>query len=275
MSNDKIGFIGTGNMGSALLRAAARAVDPSRILISNRTLGKSQALAAEVGAVVSDNAEIAAECKMIFLGVKPQMMAEMLKAIAPVLEKREDGFILVSMAAGVTIDRIRTMAGSPYPVIRIMPNLAASVGESMTQYSVSDNVPDDGMALFLDVIRFAGVCDELPEYLIDVGCAVSGCGPAFAFVFIEALADGGVECGLPRDRAMKYAAQTLCGAAKLVLGSGKHPGELKDMVCNPGGSTIVGIHALESRGFRAAAMDAITEAYQKTVKLGETPSKFH
>ncbi|HNZ09131.1 MAG TPA: pyrroline-5-carboxylate reductase [Bacillota bacterium] len=269
MGNGKIGFIGTGNMGSALVKAAAKAVDPACLLISNRTVKKSKALSSEVGAVVSTNKEIAACCDMIFLGVKPQMMKDMLEEIAPVLDNRADDFVLVSMAAGMTIDRIRKMAGGQYPVIRIMPNLPVAVGEGLTLYAISDNVTADALAYFLETLRLAGSFDQLPEGLIDVGCAVSGCGPAFVYIFIEALADGAVECGLPRDKAIKYVAQTLCGASKLVLESGKHPGELKDMVSNAGGSTIVGIHALEARGFRGTAIDAITAAYQKTVKLGE------
>jgi len=269
MIDRKTGFIGTGNMGSALVKAAAKAIEKGNLLISDRTASKAAALAEEAGATVSNNNAIASSCGTIFLGVKPQMMAEMLGEIAPVLKLRTDDFVLVSMAAGVTIERIRAMAGGDYPVIRIMPNLAVTVGESMILYSVSDNVPADGVPSFRDMLRFAGAFDELPESLMDVGCAISGCGPAFVFMFIEALSDGAVGCGLPREKAMKYAAQTLYGASKLMLVSGKHPAELKDQVANPGGATIVGIHALENRGFRAAAIEAINSAYQKTIKLGK------
>ena len=269
MINGKIGFIGTGNMGGPLLRAAAKALDPSELLINNRRREKSDAIALETGSAVASNRHIAESCGMVILGVKPQMMAGVLSEIAPALKLRDDDFMLVSMAAGVSIERIRAMAGGAYPVIRIMPNLPASVGEGMILYSLSDGVTPAMADAFCDAFKLAGSFDRLPEELIDVGCAISGCGPAFVSVFVEALADGAVECGLPRDKAYKYAEQTLYGTSRLLMESGMHPGHLKDLVCNPGGSTITGLHAMESRSFRAAAMEAITAAFQKTVKIGK------
>ena len=152
------------------------------------------------------------------------------------------------------------------PVIRIMPNTPAAIGAGVVQYcgqAVTVEELDDFAAL----IAPAGLVDPVSESLIDAASAVSGCGPAFAYLFAEALADGGVACGLPRDKAMAYAAQMLAGSARMVLESGKHPGALKDAVCSPGGTTIQGIRTLEERGFRAAAMDAVIAAYEKTLKL--------
>ena len=155
-----------------------------------------------------------------------------------------------------------------YPVIRIMPNTPAAIGEGMILYC-AEGVETEEKTAFVDVMQAAGSFDELSESLIDAGSAVSGCGPAFVYPFIEAMADGAVACGLPRAKAQRYAAQTLVGAAKLVLESGDHPGALKDAVCSPGGSTIQGVRALEQNGFRSAVVEAVIAAYEKTVALGK------
>ena len=262
-----LGFIGTGNMGGALARAACSVLPSDQIFLANRTVSKAQILAEELECRVADNEAIAESADLIFLGVKPQMMAEMLEDIAPVLAKRESRFILVSMAAGLTIARIRELAGGDYPVIRIMPNTPSSIGEGMILYTCSNDVTKTEEKVFLEVLSGAGRLSALPESQMDAGSAVSGCGPAFVDLFIEALADGGVACGLPRAAAMEYAAQMVLGSAKLVLESGKHPGELKDAVCSPGGTTIQGVRTLEEAGFRGAVMDAVIAAYEKTLEL--------
>ena len=187
-------------------------------------------------------------CDLIFLGVKPQMMKGLLEELAPDLRERKDRFVLVTMAAGLTIETIRSMAGGDYPVIRIMPNTPASIGEGMILYCAQGVKPEE-LAAFRTLMAGAGRLDELPEGLID--------------------ADGAVACGLPRQKAQQYAAQTLVGAARLVLESGEHPGALKDAVCSPGGSTIQGVRALEQGGFRGTVMEAVIAAYQKTVDLGK------
>ena len=173
------------------------------------------------------------------------------------------------MAAGMTIARIQELAGGAYPTIRIMPNTPASVGAGMILYAASATVSAEDKTAFLQNMAAAGVLDELSEGLIDAGCAISGCGPAFVDLFLEALADGGVECGLPRDKALLYAAQMVLGSARLALESGTHPAVLKDRVCSPGGSTIVGVHTLESGAFRSTVMNAVSAAYAKTVDLGK------
>ena len=267
--NQIIGFIGTGNMGGALARAAAREVSPDRILLANKTAAKAQALAAELGCGAASVQEVAEKGNMIFLGVKPQMMADLLGQIKEVLAQREDSFILVSMAAGLTMADIRRMAGKDYPVIRIMPNTPVAVGQGVVLYDATENVTQTQLDAFYQCMRGTGLVDRLQEKLIDAGSAVAGCGPAFACLFLEALADGGVACGLPRAKAMEYAAQMLKGTAALAMETGKHPGQLKDAVCSPGGSTIAGVRALEQGGFRAAAMEAVESAYLKTKELGK------
>ncbi|MBP3633835.1 MAG: pyrroline-5-carboxylate reductase [Oscillospiraceae bacterium] len=260
------GFIGTGNMGGALARAAAKT--EVQVRLANRTAAKAESLAKELSCRAV-TVEEAAQCEYVFLGVKPQMMAQLLAQIAPVLKQRTDSFTLVSMAAGLTMEQIRRMAGDDYPVIRMMPNTPVAVGSGIILYDATENVTHEAMAGFVYGLSHAGLLNRLPEALIDAGCAVAGCGPAYAAMFMEALADGAVVCGLPRDKAMTYAAQMLLGTAKLLLETGKHPGQLKDEVCSPGGSTIAGVDALEAAGFRGAVMSAVDAAYRRTKELGK------
>ena len=260
-----IGIIGTGAMGGAL----ARLMDGAALLLSNRTEAKAQALSQDLpNARVSSNAEIAAACDLIVLAVKPQIMPEVLKEIAPVVRRRTDRFVLVSMAAGLTIETIRSLAGGAYPVIRIMPNTPIAVGAGIIAYC-SEGVTEEELAAFCDLLQDAGTLDPLPERLMDAGSALFGCGPAFVDLFIEALADGGVACGLPRQKALVYAAQTVEGAARTVRLSGQHPGACKDVVCSPAGSTIQGVRALEKGGFRSAAIEAVIAAYERNLELKE------
>lgn len=261
----KLGFIGVGNMGGALVRAASR--NAANIRVANRSPEKARALAEEVSCQVGSNTEIAAWADDLFLGVKPQMMGDMLKEIAPVLADRRDRFLLVTMAAGLTIGDIQAMAGGDYPVIRIMPNTPASIGEGMILYTPGPGVTGEEERIFLEAMAGAGRFSRIPEGLMDAGSAVAGCGPAFADLFVEALADGGVACGLPRAQALEFAAQMVLGSARLILESGQHPGALKDAVCSPGGTTIQGVRKLEEAGFRGAVMDAVIAAYEKTRQL--------
>ena len=267
--NNTFGFIGTGNMGGALARAAARAMDHDAIFLSDRAAEKAQALADSLGCKILSVEETARTCGYIFLGVKPQVIAKVLAQIGPVLAGRTDEFVLVSMVAGVSIQDIRRMAGNDYPVIRIMPNTPVGVGSGVILYDATENVKEETVRQFCENMRFAGMLDRLDEHLIDAGSAVSGCGPAFVCQFLEALADGGVACGLPRDKAQEYAAYMIMGTAKLVLESGEHPAKLKDAVCSPGGSTIMGVKALEDGGLRSAVINAVLAAYQKTKELGK------
>ena len=261
------GFIGVGNMGGALARAAAKKISGPSLLLANRSPEKAQRLAAELGGQVSDNATIAGAADYIFLGVKPQMLPGVLEGLAPVLLARQSPFVLVSMAAGTSIAKVRQLAGGDYPVIRIMPNTPAAIGQGMILYAPSENVSTGALETFLDSMSGAGRFARLEERLIDAGSAVSGCGPAFVDLFLEALADGGVACGLPRATAMELAAQMVLGSAALALSGGRHPAQLKDAVCSPGGTTIQGVRALEKNGFRSAVMEAVIAAYEKNFDL--------
>lgn len=263
------GFIGTGNMGGALARAAAKRVAAENILLSDSYAPVAQALAAELGCKALPVGEVALKAHFLWLGVKPQVMESMLSDIAPILKARASDFVLISMAAGVSIRDIRAMAGGDYPVIRIMPNIPVKAGSGVILYDATENVPQEALEKFQDALACAGLVDRLPEHLIDAGSALSGCGPAFVSLFLEALADGAVACGLPRAKAMTYAAHTLMGTAKYLLGTGEHPAQLKDAVCSPGGSTIAGVWALEQGGLRSAVMDAVAAAYERTRELGK------
>ena len=188
---DTIGFLGCGNMGGAIARAVCKAVDPKKVFLANRTAAKAQALAKELGCKTATNAEVAGDCDLIFLAVKPQMMEALLQPLKFTFDERPSRFVLCSMAAGLSIARIQEMAGEDFPVIRIMPNTPASVGEGMIQYC-SSNVTAEEEEAFLRIMAPAGRLDAVPESLIDAASCVSGCGPAWVYQFIEALADGGV-----------------------------------------------------------------------------------
>ena len=265
-----LGFIGVGNMGGALATAARRTLSGGQVWLANRTAIKAEALAAVLDCTCSTNQEIAARADYIFLGVKPQMMAGLLTELSPVLAARTSRFVLVSMAAGLTTADICRLAGGDYPVLRIMPNTPASVGAGMLLYAPGSGVTEAETEEFLRAMAAAGRFTRLEEHLIDAGTSVSGCGPAFVDLFIEALADGGVLCGLPRAAALELAAQMVLGSAQLVLESGEHPGQLKDQVCSPGGSTIVGVRALEDGNFRATVMGAVIAAFEKNKGLGKS-----
>ena len=256
------GFIGIGNMGGAIAAAAARAVDPAQILVSAQHPEKAAAFSQKHGAVPSDNKTIAREARFVVLGVKPQYMDSVLRELKPILEVRTD-CVLVTMAAGLTMNAISCMVGGGYPVIRIMPNTPARIGQGVILYDCNDRVRREDVDTFLEALAPAGIVDHLPEKLIDAGSAVSGCGPAFVSLFLEAMADGGVACGLPRDKALEYAAQTVMGTAMLMLQTHSHPGAMKDAVCSPGGTTIQGVRALERGGFRGDVMEAVIAAYEK------------
>lgn len=261
------GFIGCGNMGGALASAVAKSVGGESLLLCDAFAEKAEALAKSCGASVSTAKNVAKSCNYLFLGVKPQGFETLFEEIAPVLKQRTDEFVLVTMAAGISISAVETMANCGCAVIRIMPNTPVAVGEGMILYDANAKTNQAQLDTFVSALSHAGKLDRLPEEKIDAASALSGCGPAFVYLFAEALADGAVECGLARDKANLYAAQTLAGAAKLLLTSGKHPGELKDAVCSPGGTTIAGVHALENGAFRSSAISAVTAAYEKTLKL--------
>lgn len=266
-SGVKLGFIGVGNMGGALARAARKSVPGACVGLAGRTPERVKALAEELDCRASGGVGVAKWADYVFLGVKPQVMPELLAELRPELAERQDRFILVTMAAGLSIARVQELAGGNYPVIRIMPNTPVSIGKGVILYTCGEGITGEEERLFLEAMTGAGRFFALPERLMDAGAAVSGCGPAFVDLFLEALADGGVACGLPRAQAMELAAQMMMGSAKLALKSGQHPGALKDAVCSPGGTTIQGVRTLEAAGFRSAVMEAVIAAYEKTLEL--------
>ncbi len=260
----RVGFIGCGNMGSALAGAVARVGDVELYLADNNT-EKVTAVAEKLGAKVTGSESIAKECEVVFLAVKPNVVGGVAREIAPLISERT---LVVSMAAGVKLASLSLWLGTER-VIRIMPNTPVLVGEGMITWARGEKITENDVNNFTRVLSYAGTLDEIDERLIDAATAVAGCGPAFVYLFAEALADAGVECGLAREKALLYAATTLRGAADMILETGKHPGQLKDEVCSPGGSTIVGVRALEEGGFRAIAGNAVVSAYEKTKKLGD------
>ena len=264
MSN--VGFIGVGNMGGALARAAS--LSGHAVYLSDKNEEKAAALAAELGGNAASSAQILENCDMVFLGVKPQMLNAAAEEWRPLLSARKTSVCLVSFLAGVSLARLSEVFGKR-PIIRMMPNTSVAVGEGVIAWCANELVTDADKALYTETLAFAGMLDSLDEKLIDAATAVMGCGPAYVYLFIEALADGGVKCGLPREKALAYAEQMVLGASKLARESGKHPGELKDAVCSPGGSTIAGVAALEEGSFRGVTIDAVEKAYRRTQELGK------
>ena len=259
----KIGFIGCGNMGGALAAAAAKYKD-AEIRLFDKDEDKAKALAERIGGIVCDIDGVCA-CELVFLGVKPNIIPIVADEIAK--KVAASGATVISMAAGIPLAKLAVMLGD-LPIIRIMPNTPAEVGYGMILYTANEKGAG-AVPLFLESMAAAGKFDAIDERLIDAASAISGCGPAFVYMFIEALADGGVMSGLSRDKAMLYAAETLIGAAEVVKQTGRHPGALKDAVCSPGGSTIEGVKALEDGKMRGTVSGAVVASYEKTLKLGK------
>ncbi|WP_173268222.1 pyrroline-5-carboxylate reductase [Streptococcus sp. 714] len=264
----KIGFIGLGNMGASLAKAVWQARNTDTILLSNLSHDKVDTFIASYGGQASSNEEIFAEADVIFLGVKPAQFSELLSQYQTILEKRES-LLLISMAAGLTLEKLASLIPSQHRIIRMMPNTPASIGQGVISYALSANCQVDDKEVFCQLLQHAGLLFEISEGLIDAATGLAGCGPAFVYLFIEALADAGVQTGLPRETALKMAAQTVVGAGQLVLESQQHPGVLKDQVCSPGGSTIAGVASLEAHAFRGTVMEAVKKAYKRTKKLGK------
>jgi pyrroline-5-carboxylate reductase len=264
----KAGFIGAGAMGSVLLKTASRVIEAGRIFVTSKTEETSGRLASELGVTkAADNYSLVEKCDVVFLAVKPAQFYAVLSEIAPA----STGKILVSMAAGITLASIRSALAdaAPAALIRIMPNIAAIVGQGMTALAIeqASSSTESAAALVSGILAASGRVERVSEDLMDCVTAVSGSGPAYGFIFIEALADAAVSLGMQRSAAYTFAAQTLKGAASLVLESGLHPAVLKDSVCSPAGTTIEAVRALEKGGFRAAVIEAARRAAQKSRSL--------
>jgi len=269
--------IGSGNMGGALMKAAARVIGGAAIGVTDANRAKAAAFAAELGGgALASNTEAAAEGRFVLLAVKPQVAQAVLAEIGPTLARRlkdGKGAVLVSIVAGLSIGTMKqslSAAGCPetQPVIRLMPNTPALVAKGMIALAPSAEVKPEAVQELETILGQAGSIDRIDEKYMDAVTALSGSGPAFVYLFIEALADAAVRAGLSRDKALRYASRTVLGAAAMVEETGQHPGLLKDAVTSPGGTTIAGIAALEERGFRGTVMAAVDAAYRRAKELG-------
>jgi pyrroline-5-carboxylate reductase len=266
----RIGFLGAGKMATALAQGWLQAglVRADHLRASDPLPEARSAFAqATAGQTFTDNRQVVADSDLVVLAVKPQQMAEVLAEIGPVVQSSQP--LLVSVAAGVTLQTIRAGLGvSSGRLVRVMPNTPCLVGAGASAYAASSGTPAEDVQGVDRLFNAVGRAVAVPEKLLDAVIGLSSSGPAFVFVVIEALSDGGVRMGLPRDLATLLAAQTVLGSAKLLLESGLHPGVLKDMVASPGGTTIAGLHALERGGLRAALMDAVEAAARRSAELG-------
>lgn len=258
------GFLGCGNMGGAIARRLSEST--KSIAVSDRS-GKAKTLAEQLGIRYADNVTIAQECDCIFLAVKPQMLAGVLAPLRPMLALRRP--MLVSMCAGMELSRVEELAGCALPIIRIMPNTPTALGLGVIPYCRNAQVTDRLLAAWLVDMQPCGTLDLLEERLMDAASALSGSGPAYFYMMLDALADGATACGMPKAKALDYAARTMDGAAQMYLDSRRHPEALKDAVCSPGGSTLAGVQSLERAGFRAAVADCVLAAFRKNKELGK------
>jgi pyrroline-5-carboxylate reductase len=264
----KIGFIGLGNMAKAMIGGILQQnkVDRGDILGSDLSQDAVGHVKDTYGIrVCQDNRQVAAESDILFLAVKPQMMVEV---ISEIRDSVKSAGIVVSIAAGKTVGFLQENFGSDdLKLVRCMPNTPALVGEGMTGVCGGANVTREDMESVLGLLESFGKASVVPERLMDAVVGISGSAPAYVFLFIEAMADEAVAAGMPRQQAYQFAAQAVLGSAKMVLETGKHPGELKDMVCSPGGTTIAAVKVLEEQGFRGVVMDAVEACIEKSKVL--------
>lgn len=261
------GFIGTGKMGGSLALAVLKKIGSENIALCDRDLEKARQIGGENAFVTDSSVELVSNSKFIFLGVKPQVLNETIEPLKKTLKERKDRFVIVSMLAGVTCERICSVLEMDAPIIRIMPNTSVLVGAGMTLYTHNQLVSEDEIEQFKSLLSLSGELEKLEENLIDSGMAVSGCGPAYIYLTIKALAEGGVKCGLSYETALKLARQTVLGAARLAIETETDPEQLKKDVCSKGGATIEGIYVLEDAKTNEAFQNAVIAAYEKAKKL--------
>jgi pyrroline-5-carboxylate reductase len=260
------GFVGAGKMATALIRGMIRDGTPAESISASDPDPQSRAfLLGETGvSTFESNAAVIRDNHVVVLAVKPQMMAGVLAEIRLMITPDH---LVLSVAAGVTLATLANGLGSDRRIARAMPNTPALVGEGAAAYCLGSAARDGDDAIVAGCLEAVGRSYRVPESLLDAVTGLSGSGPAFVYVMIEAMADGGVRAGLPREIALALAAQTVLGSAKMVLETGQHPGYLKDQVASPAGTTIAGLHALERGGIRAALMDAVEAAYKRSAEL--------
>jgi pyrroline-5-carboxylate reductase len=265
-----IGFLGGGKMAAALAKGVVSAglVKPAHILASDPLAAARSAFTNQAGAkATASNVDVVKFARILLLAVKPGCVAELLEEIRPTITPNH---LLISIVAGMTIARLESALGQGTRVIRVMPNSPALIGASASAYALGKAATSADAALAQQIFSAVGVAFQLKELLLDAVTGLSGSGPAYVYLMIEALSDGGVAGGLPRDVATKLAAQTLLGSAKMVLETGLHPGALKDMVTSPGGTTIEGLHELEKGKLRGVLINAVRAATEKSRKLGQS-----
>lgn len=256
-------------MASAIMRGiiACGIVHPNNIYAFDVDLDKLNRLSAELGiCTAKDNCQVVSNSDIVILAVKPNTYSKVLLEIKDCLEERH---ILISIAAGISVDFIKQLIGGRCKVVRTMPNTPALVGEGMTALCTNHDLSPKELKAVKDILHSLGKVEEVSENLMDAVTAVSGSGPAYVAMFIEAIADGGVLVGLPRDLAYRMAIQTVIGTARLLSEWGKHPGELKDMVSSPGGTTIEAVRQLEKQGFRGAVIEAVNACALKAKTMGK------
>jgi len=269
MLEKKIGFIGGGNMAKAIIGGLVKSgqVAPSNIWVFDRKAETNEALAREHGIQAAESAEaLAREVDILFGAVKPNVILKVLKDLSSQLKKEA---LVVSIAAGVTLDSLATVLGHDRKIVRVMPNTPALVNEGMTSITPNVLVEQPEIDEVVTIFESFGKAAVVSEYLIHSVVGVSGSAPAYVFMFIEAMADAAVLGGMPRAQAYEFAAQAVKGSAQMVLETGKHPAELKDMVCSPGGTTIEAVKVLEEKGFRAAVMEAMQQCMAKSEALSK------
>ena len=264
----KIGVIGTGKIGEALIKGviASDLCRGDQIFASDVDAERLDTLHSELGINTSlENAQTATSAEVIILAVKPQIISSVIKSIKPQIA---GGRLVISVAAGVKTHAIEDDLPDSAHLVRVMPNIACTVGQAISAIAAGTHATDADIETARTIFGSVGRVVTVPESMMDAVTGLSGSGPAFVFQMIEALADGGVHEGLPREIALKLAAQTVLGAAAMVLETGEHPGVLKDMVTSPAGTTIQGIRALEENGARAAMMAAVIAATRRSRELG-------
>lgn len=266
------GFIGAGKMATALARGMIRAgvAEPAAIATFDPVPAMAEALAADGIAACGSNRDVAALSDVLVLAVKPQAMPPVLAELQPSMTP---GHLVISVAAGVSLTTLAAGLGPEPRLVRVMPNTPAMVGEGASGFCLGAGTTPRDEALVRRMLDAVGRSFRVPESLLDAVTGLSGSGPAFVYLVIEALSDGGVRVGLPRDVATTLAAQTVLGAARMVLETGLHPGVLKDQVTSPGGTTIAGLHALERGAARAALIDAVEAASKRSAELAEIAAR--
>ncbi|MBR0410399.1 MAG: pyrroline-5-carboxylate reductase [Eubacterium sp.] len=263
----KLGFIGCGVMANAMMGGIIKAglYKPEDIIGGEPSPeGRDKTVRTNGIHVTEDNKKVLDESDYVFFTVKPQYYTEMIAGIKDHI--RED-HVIISVGAGRTLSYLEEQFGKPVKTIRIMPNTPAQVGEAMTAVCPNKHVTEEETKKALTILRTFGKAELMPEHLFDIVTGVSGSGPAYVFMFIEALADAAVNGGMPRSAAYTFAAQTVCGSARMVMETGKHPGELKDMVTSPAGTTIAGVRVLEKMGLRSAVIEGVAAATEKSIEL--------